>query len=51
MIYEGQLTGTDTSQIRALKVVDEFNKKNVLEDQYRSRRSDRTYPQYHHYPL
>lgn len=32
VIYEGQLTGTDTSQIRALKVVDEFNKKNVLED-------------------
>lgn len=32
IIYEGQLNGTDTSQVKALKVVDEINKKNQLED-------------------
>lgn len=32
VIYEGQLDGTNTSQVRALKVVDEFNQKNHLED-------------------
>ncbi len=32
LIYEGQLNGTDTSQVKALKVVDQFNKKNALKD-------------------
>lgn len=33
VIYEGQLTDTDTSTVKALKVVDEFHKKTELEDQ------------------
>lgn len=33
VIYEGQLNDTDTSTVRVLKVVDEFHKKNQLEDQ------------------
>ena len=33
VIYEGQLSDTDTSMVKALKVVDEFHKKNTLEDQ------------------
>lgn len=32
VIYEGQLTDTDTSTVKALKVVDEFHKKNRLKD-------------------
>lgn len=32
IIYEGQLTDTDTSTVKALKVVDEFHKKNRLKD-------------------
>jgi hypothetical protein len=31
VIYEGQLSDTDTSSVKALKVVDEFHKKNKLE--------------------
>ena len=30
IIYEGQLSGTDTSSVHVLKVVDEFHKKNKL---------------------
>ena len=30
IIYEGQLSNTDTSSVRVLKVVDEFHKKNKL---------------------
>ena len=33
VIYEGQLTDTDTSNIKTLKVVDEYHKKTQLEDQ------------------
>ena len=33
VIYEGQLSDTDTSMVKALKVVDEFHKKITLEDQ------------------
>jgi hypothetical protein len=33
VIYEGQLSDTDTSTVKALKVVDEFHKKVTLEDQ------------------
>lgn len=32
IIYEGQLTDTDTSSVKVLKVVDEINKKTTLED-------------------
>ncbi|MDO4337851.1 MAG: hypothetical protein Q4C91_07155 [Eubacteriales bacterium] len=32
IIYEGQLSDTDTSTVRALKVVDEYHKKSQLED-------------------
>lgn len=32
VIYEGQLTDTDTSTVKALKVVDEFHKKNRLKE-------------------
>lgn len=32
VIYEGRLSDTDTSAVKALKVVDEFHKKNKLED-------------------
>lgn len=32
VIYEGQLSDTDTSVVKALKVVDEFHKKNDLEE-------------------
>lgn len=32
IIYEGQLSGTDTSTVRILKVVDEFHKKHQLEE-------------------
>lgn len=32
IIYEGQLNDTDTSTVRALKVVDEFHKKSQLKD-------------------
>ncbi|MDO5134779.1 MAG: hypothetical protein Q4D55_01895 [Eubacteriales bacterium] len=32
VIYEGRFSGTDTSQVRALKVVDEYHKKTQLED-------------------
>ena len=32
VIYEGQLSDTDTSQTKALKVVDEFHKKAQLEE-------------------
>lgn len=32
LIYEGQLSGTDTSSVKVLKVVDEINKKSTLED-------------------
>lgn len=32
IIYEGQLNDTDTSTVKALKVVDEYHKKNHLED-------------------
>lgn len=32
VIYEGQLSDTDTSSVKALKVVDEFHKKNKLEE-------------------
>lgn len=32
VIYEGQLTDTDTSSVKALKVVDEFHNKNQLEE-------------------
>lgn len=32
VIYEGQLTGTDTTTVHALKVVDEYHKKVQLED-------------------
>lgn len=30
IIYEGQLSGTDTSSVHVLKVVDEYHKKNKL---------------------
>ena len=30
IIYEGQLSGTDTGSVHVLKVVDEFHKKNKL---------------------
>lgn len=33
VIYEGQLNNTDTSSVKALKVVDEYHKKTQLEDQ------------------
>lgn len=33
VIYEGQLNSTDTSSVRALKVVDEYHSKTELEDQ------------------
>ena len=33
VIYEGQLSDTDTSMVKALKVVDEFHKKMTLKDQ------------------
>lgn len=33
VIYEGQLSDTDTSTVKALKVVDEFHKKIQLEEQ------------------
>ena len=32
VIYEGQLSNDDTSTVKALKVVDDFHKKNQLED-------------------
>lgn len=32
VIYEGQLTGTDTDTVRVLKVVDEYHKKKQLEN-------------------
>lgn len=32
VIYEGQLSDTDTSSVKALKVVDEFHSKNQLEE-------------------
>lgn len=32
VIYEGQLSNTDTSTVKALKVVDEFHKKNKLKN-------------------
>ncbi|MDO4273789.1 MAG: hypothetical protein Q4D16_08970 [Eubacteriales bacterium] len=32
IIYEGQLSDTDTTTVKALKVVDEFHKKNRLKD-------------------
>ncbi|WP_373211950.1 hypothetical protein [Ruminococcus sp. 5_1_39BFAA] len=32
VIYEGQLSDTDTSSVKALKVVDEFHNKNQLEE-------------------
>lgn len=32
VIYEGQLSDTDTSSVKALKVVDEFHKKNKLKE-------------------
>ena len=31
VIYEGQLSNKDTSTVKALKVVDDFHKKNQLE--------------------